>query len=74
MTMGWVAGGIAVAGLASAYMGSQASKSAAQTQADSAANATAQQQAALDKQIALNQPFYDVGVAANKDLDRKSVV
>ena len=71
MTMGWVAGGIAVAGLASAYMGSQASQSAANTQANSAANATAAQQAALDKQIALNQPFYDVGVGASKDLSKQ---
>ena len=68
MTMGWVAGGIAVAGLASAYMGSQASQSAANTQANSAANATAAQQAALDKQIALNQPFYNTGVTANQQL------
>ena len=72
MTMGWVAGGIAVAGLASAYMGSQASQNAANTQANSAAAATAQQQAALDKQIALNQPFYDVGVAANKGLSTQA--
>jgi len=72
MTMGWVAGGIAVAGLASAYMGSQASKSAAQTQADSASQATAAQQQALDKQIELNKPFYDVGVAANKGLSTQA--
>ena len=72
MTMGWVAGGIAVAGLASAYMGSQASKSAAQQQADSASQATAAQQQALDKQIELNKPFYDVGVAANKGLSTQA--
>ena len=72
MTMGWVAGGIAVAGLASAYMGSQASKSAAQQQADSASQATATQQQALDKQIELNKPFYDVGVAANKGLSTQA--
>ena len=53
-------------------MGSQASQNAANTQANSAAAATAQQQAALDKQIALNQPFYDVGVAANKGLSTQA--
>jgi hypothetical protein len=72
MTMGWVAGGIAVAGLASAYMGSQASQNAANTQANSAANATAAQSAALDKQIALNQPFYNTGVTANQQLSNQT--
>jgi len=68
MTMGWVAGGIAVAGLASAYMGSQAAKSAADTQANSAANATQAQKDALAQQQALNKPFYDTGVNALNNL------
>jgi hypothetical protein len=72
MPAGWVAGGVAAAGLVGSYMSSEASKSAAQTQANSAAAATAAQQAALDKQIALNQPFYDVGVAANKGLSTQT--
>lgn len=57
-----VIGGTAVLG--GAYMGSQAAKSAAQTQADAAANATAAQREALAKQQELNKPFYDVGVGA----------
>ena len=72
MPAGWVAGGIAAAGLVGSVMSSNAAKSAAQTQADAANNATAAQQAALDKQIALNQPFYDVGVAANKGLSTQT--
>ena len=72
---GWVAGAV----VGSALIGSMASKSAAntqaqaseqaaQTQATSSANATAAQQEALNKQIALNQPFYDVGVGATNRL------
>ncbi len=68
MTMGWVAGGIAVAGLASAYMGSQASKSAAQTQADAANNATAANNAALEKQLAASQPWRTAGETAVNQL------
>jgi hypothetical protein len=68
MTMGWVAGGIAVAGLASAYMGSQASQSAANTQANAANNATAANTAALNKQIELNQPFVNAGYTATNAL------
>ena len=71
----WVAGAV----VGSALIGSMASKSAAntqaqaseqaaQTQATSSANATAAQQEALNKQIALNQPFYDVGVGATNRL------
>ena len=68
MTMGWVAGGIAVAGLASAYMGSQASQSAAQTQADAANNATAANNAALEKQLAASQPWRTAGETAVNQL------
>ena len=57
-----VIGGTALVG--SAYMSSQASRSAAQTQANAANNATAAQREALDRQIELNKPFYDVGVSA----------
>jgi hypothetical protein len=50
--------------LGSAYMSSQAARGAAQTQANAANNATAAQREALDRQIELNKPFYDVGVSA----------
>jgi hypothetical protein len=49
-------------------MTSQASKSAAQTQADAANNATAAQQAALDRQLALQQPFTTAGTTAVNQL------
>ena len=65
-----VIGGAAVLG--GAYMSSQASKSAAQQQSDSASQATAAQQQALNKQIELNQPFYDVGVSANRQLSKQA--
>ena len=59
----WVAG--AVAG--SAVLGAAVSSSAANKQASAANQATAAQQNALDQQVALNKPFYDIGVgAANK--------
>jgi len=60
----WVAGAV----VGSAVIGSMASKSAANTQAGAAEAATAAQREALDKQIALNQPFYDVGVNATNRL------
>jgi hypothetical protein len=57
-----VIGGTALIG--GAYMSSQAAKSAANTQAGAADRATAAQGAALERQIELNKPFYDVGVTA----------
>ena len=72
MTMGWVAGGIAVAGLASAYMGSQASKSAAQTQADAANQATASNNANLERQIGINAPFVTAGTNAMNKLSSQA--
>ena len=58
--------------LASAYMGSQASQSAANTQANASGAATAAQSAALDKQIALNQPFVTSGVNAVNKLNAQA--
>jgi hypothetical protein len=76
MSGGITAGtGMAIMGgalLGGAILSSNAARGAAQTQADAAANATAQQQNALNQQIALNQPFYDVGVAANKGLSTQA--
>ena len=68
MTMGWVAGGVAVAGLASAYMGAQASKSAAQTQADAANKAIGANQQALTQQSELSQPYRAAGETAQNKL------
>ena len=72
MTMGWVAGGIAVAGLASAYMGSQASQSAAQTQANAAGQATASNNANLERQIGINAPFVTAGTNAMNKLSAQA--
>ena len=68
MSGGITAGtGMAIMGgaiLGGAILSSQASKGAAQTQADAANNATAANQAALDKQIELNKPFVNAGYTA----------
>jgi hypothetical protein len=59
--------GVATAIVGSAVIGSIASSKAASTQAQASRDATQAQQDALNRQIGLNQPFYDVGVtAANK--------
>ena len=72
MSGGITAGtGMAIMGgavLGSALLGGIASNKAASTQADAANQATAAQQNALDKQIALNKPFYDTGVNAMNKL------
>ena len=60
----WVAGAV----VGSAVIGGMASKSAANTQAQASADATAAQQNALNQQIALNKPFYDTGVNAMNNL------
>lgn len=72
---GWVAGAVAVGTVATGYMQSKAAKDAASTQAQAADNATAAQREALNKQIELNKPFYDVGVGAvNKLANRGEYV
>jgi hypothetical protein len=68
MPAGWVAGGVAAAGLVGSYMSSQASKSAAQTQADAANQATASQRDALNQQIELQKPFTTAGTTAVNQL------
>jgi hypothetical protein len=62
--MTWAVAAVAGASLVGGYMSSQASKSAANIQAQAADNATRAQREALDKQIELNKPYYDVGVGA----------
>jgi hypothetical protein len=59
-----IVGGAVIGG----YMTSQASKSAAQTQADAANNATAAQQQALNRQLELQQPFTTAGTTAVNQL------
>ena len=63
--MPWIVGGAIIGG---ALLSGEASKSAANTQADASRQATQAQQDALNKQIALNQPFYDTGVNAMNKL------
>lgn len=53
-----------VGSLIGGKMSSDAAKGAASIQATAADNATAAQRAALERQIELNKPFYDVGVTA----------
>jgi hypothetical protein len=59
-----IVGGAVVGG----YMTSQASKSAANTQAGAADRATAAQQEALDRQLELQQPFTTAGTTAVNQL------
>jgi len=62
--MPWIVGGAILGG---ALLGGAASNKAASTQAQASQQATQVQQNALDQQVALNKPFYDIGVgAANK--------
>ena len=64
--------GVATAIVGTAVVGSiissNASKSAAQTQADAANNATATQSAALQQQLALQQPYVTAGTTAVNQL------
>jgi hypothetical protein len=67
--MSWIAAavvGTAIVG--GAYMSSQASKGAAQTQADAANNATAANQAALQQQAELSAPYREAGTTAVNQL------
>jgi hypothetical protein len=59
-----IVGGAVIGG----YMTSQASKSAASTQADAANRATAASQEALDRQLELQQPFTTAGTTAVNQL------
>lgn len=59
-----IVGGAIVGG----YMTSQASKSAAQTQADASSQATAAQQQALNQQLELQKPFTTAGTTAVNQL------
>ena len=63
MPMGWVAGGVALAGLASGYMQSEAAKSAAQTQANAAQAGQATQLGMFNTLNAQNAPGRATGYA-----------
>jgi hypothetical protein len=66
--MAGVVTAMVVGNVIGAKMSGDAAKSAAQTQASAADRATEAQAAALERQIALNKPFYDVGVSATNRL------
>jgi hypothetical protein len=58
----------AAATVYSAYTGSKAAKSAAQTQAGAAADATAAQERMFERQIELQEPFREAGMAGQNRL------
>jgi hypothetical protein len=66
--MSGVATAVVGAAVVGGYMSSQASKSAAQTQADAANNATAANTAATQQQIALSEPWRTAGTTAVNQL------
>lgn len=68
MPAGWAAAAVAGATVVSGVLSSNASRDAANTQAGAADRATAAQGVALERQIELNKPFYDVGVNAVNNL------
>jgi hypothetical protein len=68
MPAGWVAGGVAAAGIVGSVISSQAAKSAASTQADAANRATDVQRDALAQQMELQKPFTTAGTTAVNQL------
>jgi hypothetical protein len=63
-----VTGTIAAVTVGSAYMGSQASKSAANTQANAAAQASDAQRAMFERQVELQEPFRQAGLKGQNRL------
>lgn len=63
-----VTGTIAAVTVGSAYMGSQASKSAANTQAQAAAQASDAQRAMFERQVELQAPFREAGLKGQNRL------
>lgn len=68
--MPWGAAAVAAATVGSAIISSNASKSAASTQADAANRATAAQQDALAQQMELQKPFTTAGTTAVNQLSK----
>ena len=66
--MTWAVAAVAGAAIVGGYMSSQASQSAADTQANAANNATQANQAALEKQLAASQPWRTAGETAVNQL------
>jgi hypothetical protein len=60
--------GAAALGVGSSVLGSKAAKSAAQTQAGAAADATAAQERMFERQIELQEPFREAGLAGQNRL------
>jgi len=63
-----MAGFVAAAVVGSALIGSSASKSAARTQAGAAADATAAQERMFERQVELQEPFREAGLAGQNRL------
>jgi hypothetical protein len=63
-----MAGFVAAAVVTSAVLGSKASKSAAKTQAGAAAEATAAQERMFERQVELQEPFREAGMAGQNRL------
>jgi hypothetical protein len=63
-----MAGFVAAAVVGSALIGSKASKSAASTQAGAAADATAAQERMFERQVELQEPFREAGLAGQNRL------
>lgn len=65
---GWVAGAVAVGTIGGALISSQGAKSAANTQADAAARATDAQRDIFERQVELQEPFREAGLAGQNRL------
>jgi hypothetical protein len=63
-----MAGVVAAAVVGSAYLSSKAAKSAASTQAGAAADATAAQERMFERQVELQEPFREAGLAGQNRL------
>jgi hypothetical protein len=65
---GWVAGAVAVGTIGGAIISSQGAKSAAQTQADAAGQATEAQRQIFERQVELQEPFREAGLKGQNRL------
>jgi hypothetical protein len=65
---GWVAGAVAVGTIGGALISSQGARSAAQTQANAAAQATDAQRGIFERQVELQEPFREAGLKGQNRL------